>query len=201
MNPQADSVRDAVANLQKLHLERPQRQLFARRHLIERDLALQSVLSKFGVDQAQGELRPVNRGIRFLEQVRKGADMVFMAVGKKDSKEVVPIFDHIAEIREYEVDAQHVLVREHEPGIDQQHGVAVFEDHHVLADGPHAAKGYYSKRSVCFQGCLRETQPRRSPRADFEASRMSRRSIERSPNRQLVLESRESALSPGLLRA
>ena len=47
----------------------------------------------------------------------------------------------VADVRDDEVDAEHLLFGEHEAGVDGDHVVAVLEQHHVLADLAETAEG------------------------------------------------------------
>ena len=51
----------------------------------------------------------------------------------------------VGDVGDDEVDAEHLLVGEHEAGVDGDHVVAVLEQHHVLADLAETAEGDYAK--------------------------------------------------------
>ncbi len=66
--------------------------------------------------------------------------MVFMAVGQENGLEFVLVFHQERGIRDHQIDPQHVIIRECQPGIHQDHVIAVDECRHVLADFPQTAQ-------------------------------------------------------------
>ena len=57
-----------------------------------------------------------------------------MAVGDQNAAELVLVLEDVGVIREYQVYARLVVVREHQPRIDEDHILTVLEDSHILAD-------------------------------------------------------------------
>ena len=70
--------------------------------------------------------------------------MVLVAVRDEDRLELLAVLLDVANVRDHEVDAEHLLVREHEARVDGDHVVAVLEQHHVLADLTETAEGDYA---------------------------------------------------------
>ena len=53
--------------------------------------------------------------------------MVFMAVGQDHGPNLVFVPQEIAEIRNDDIDAQHIVFRKHQPGIDDQDLFSILE--------------------------------------------------------------------------
>src|SRR5215212_6137471 len=81
---------------------------------------------------------------------------------------VLPL-QQVADVGQHQVDADHLVFREHEPAVDDDDRVVVLDGRHILADGPDAAEGndlygsshYVSSISLEVEGTSREA--RRSP--------------------------------------
>ena len=71
-------------------------------------------------------------------------------MGQNDRVELVDVLGHVREIGEHDVDAEHVIAREGEAGVEQHHAAAVLEHRHVLANltqptqrgDPHRVSGH-----------------------------------------------------------
>ena len=62
--------------------------------------------------------------------------MVFMAVGNEDSSYTVFFVVEVRCIRDNQVYTEHFIVGEHNPSINNDDIVTVFDDHHILSDLP-----------------------------------------------------------------
>ena len=60
--------------------------------------------------------------------------MVFMTVGDDYSPYLFPPLQEVANIRDYQVNAQHLLLGKHKPGINNDDVVLILHHHHVLAN-------------------------------------------------------------------
>ncbi len=155
------------------------------------------VLAELGVDEPQGQTRTVHGHVDLLQQVGQRAHMVFVAVGDEYAEHAVLVLDHVGEVGQDQIDAQHIVVGEHEAGIDDKQGVAVLQNHHVLADGPQSAQGYDFERLSRHRWWLEP--PRRSRLATSPGalspygSERGACSIGCSPDRQRVLAARARA--------
>ena len=69
-----------------------------------------------------------------LEQVGHGADVVLVAVREDDRLHVVEPVEDGLEVREDEVDARLVVLREEHTAVDDEQLALVLEDRHVAAD-------------------------------------------------------------------
>ena len=66
--------------------------------------------------------------------------MVLVAVGEHDALDVVEAVPMELEVRQDQVDAGLLLLREEHPAVDDQQPAAVLEDRHVAADLAEAAE-------------------------------------------------------------
>ncbi len=77
--------------------------------------------------------------------------MIFMSVGNDNSADFLSVFHDIGKIRDDKVNAEHILLREHQPSIHDDHIVRKFKYRRVEADLLNATKGNY--RKGVFQLC------------------------------------------------
>ena len=84
----------------------------------------------------------VDVGLRF-----PTAEMVLVTVRDDDALDVVRALAQVREVRQHEVDAQHVRGGEPQAAVHQDDPVLVLEDRHVLADLPQAAEGEDAQRA------------------------------------------------------
>ena len=76
---------------------------------------------QLGLDQGEGEPRADQRDVRALaQQVRHRADVVLVAVGEHDRLDVVEAVPQVGEVRQDQVDAGLVLLREQHPAVDDR---------------------------------------------------------------------------------
>jgi len=69
-----------------------------------------------------------------------GASVVLVTVGNDDTLYFIAALNEIREIRDDVIDPQHIIFREHQPGIDHQDLAFVFIHHHVGADFPQSTQ-------------------------------------------------------------
>ncbi len=77
--------------------------------------------------------------------------MVLVAVGDDDADNLVFSLFKIGDIRDDEVDAEHLVVGKHETAVDDEDGVLVLEGVHVLAHFPQAAQGDIPQLAVLLR--------------------------------------------------
>ena len=107
----------------------------------EQRVVVELVLLDLVAEQAAGQGRGVDRDARELGQdVRQAADVILVGVGDEERLDVLPALLEVGDVRHDEVDAEHLLVGEHQPAVDDDDVVAVLEDVHVLADLAHPAE-------------------------------------------------------------
>ena len=144
----AHRVRDRVADPERHDVERPDVDLVAGFERDER-VVVELVLLDLVAEQAAGQGRGVDRHARELRQdVRQRADVVLVGMGDEERLDVGAALLEIGDVGDDEVDAEHLLVREHQAAVDDDDLVAVFEDVHVLADLAHPAERDDSERLV-----------------------------------------------------
>ena len=148
--PEGDAhrVRDGVADAERDDAERADVDLVAR---VEREdrVVVELVLLDLVAEEAAGQRAGVDRHARELGQhVRQRADVVLVGVGDEERPDLVAVLLEIGDVGDDEVDAEHLLVGEHEAAVDDDDVVAVLEDVHVLADLPHPAERDDAERRV-----------------------------------------------------
>ena len=95
------------------------------------------MLGQLGPDQPQRERSGIDRrvdGEHVAQQIGQPADVILVAVRDDDARDLVRVVAQIGEVRQDQVDAQHVELGEHDARVDHQDLVLDLEEHHVLAD-------------------------------------------------------------------
>jgi hypothetical protein len=137
-----DAIRDRVRHA---HERDPKRAYLARR-VVRMDLpklrrAQQAVLVELRLHEPERQSgRPHFGHADLAQQVRQGADVVFVAVGQDDDADVRGAVSQIGEIREDEVDAEVLVARKGETRVDQHEIAAALDDGQVLTDLAEAAQ-------------------------------------------------------------
>ncbi len=131
---QPHGVGNGMAHVEKLHAERSQWQNIARLDGMQFNLIQQVMLPQLHLGQAERQPCAVHGSIHVREDVGQRTDVVFVAVGEDDGPQLLPPLHHIGDIGNDDVNPQHVVLGEHETGVDEQHLFAVLDSHHVLAD-------------------------------------------------------------------
>src|SRR5260370_32953882 len=86
--------------------------------------------------------------------------MVLVAVTEKDPQHLAALLEEVRDVGQNEVDAKHVFLREHQPGVDDEHLVLPLERPHVDADLAKAAQRqvpkprFAHKSRSCSASCL-----------------------------------------------
>ena len=94
-------------------------------------VAEQAACQGRGVDRHAGELG---------QDVGQAADVVLVGVGDQERLDHVAAVLEVCDVGHDEVDAEHLLLGEHQAAVDDHDLVAVLEDGHVLADLADAAE-------------------------------------------------------------
>ena len=68
--------------------------------------------------------------------------MILMPMRQDDCLDLVPILDQIRDIRNDEINAEHILLREHKPGVHNENLIIHADGSHVLSDLAKTAKRY-----------------------------------------------------------
>ena len=135
------------------------------RDLTQLRVAQQAVLVELRLDEPEREPRRDDDRHRALaHQVRQRADVILVAVREHDAADHVLALAEVREVRQDEVDAEVLVAREREPGVDDDDRVVRLVDGHVLADLAEAAErddpaDAHRGRSLGARPCVR-TPPR-----------------------------------------
>ena len=92
-----------------------------------------------------GEAGSIHRDIELGQDEGKGAGMVFVTVGYENAPDLIPPFQQVADVRDDQVNAGHVLLWEEHTAIYCDDVLVVLQDHHVLSDFPQPSQGNNSK--------------------------------------------------------
>ena len=144
----AHRVGDRVADPERHDVERADVDLVAGLEGEDR-VVVELVLLDLVAEEAAGERAGIDRHARELGQDEgQRADVVLVGVGDEERPDLVAVLLEIADVGDDEVDAEHLLVGEHEAAVDDDDVVAVLEHVHVLADLPHPAERDDAERLV-----------------------------------------------------
>ena len=108
--------------------------------VVWRDLAQvgvthQSVLVELRLDEAERKAGPEDdRDAHFSHQVGQRADVVLVAVRQHDAADHVLALDQVREVGQHEVDAEMLVAREREAGVDDHDRSLRLVGGHVLPD-------------------------------------------------------------------
>ena len=133
-------VGDGVVDVDGLDLELAEGDGVPRLDLVEICGLEEAVLFEFAFDEADRERRAVDRLVDEFQKVREAADVVLVAVRDDDALDAVLVALHIGEVRDDDVDAEHLRLREREAAVEDDHVPVIFEEGHVLSDLVQAAE-------------------------------------------------------------
>ncbi len=101
-------------------------------------------LAQFDIEQPGGERGRINRRVDEVQHMPDRAGVVFVSVRDDDAFDhqfALHLVNHVLEIGNDIVDTEHVVFREHDPGIDDDAAALVVNQHHVFADLTQSAEG------------------------------------------------------------
>jgi len=134
--------------------ERPDRDLVPGLEPDER-VVVELVFLDLVAQEPAREDRRVDRHARELrEHVRQRADVILVGMGDEERTDVGAALLEVGDVGDDEVDAEHLLVGEHQAAVDDDDVVPVLEDVHVLADLPYPAERDDAERRVVGGGRL-----------------------------------------------
>src|SRR5260370_27600236 len=90
-----------------------------------------------------------------------------MAVGDEDGANAVELVGEVRDVGDHQIHAEHLFVREHQPGVNEDDVAVVLDGHAVLADLAQPAEGGQPERLGLLLprvSALRPPGPRRRPR-------------------------------------
>jgi len=144
----------------RLDPERPDLDRVTHPHLAQVGLTQDAVLPQLRLEEAKSQPSAVNRHVELLERVGQASDVVLMTVGEKNAEHLSATVQQVRDVRQDQVDPEHVLLREHQPGVDDENLVLPLERPHVDADLAQAAEGEIPKprrahkRRSCSDSCF-----------------------------------------------
>ena len=155
-----DRVGNGMAHGDGFDPERAQLHRIPHPDLAQVGLAQDSVFLELRLDQAQRQARAEDRDVQLLQGEGKAADVVLVAVGQEDSEHLAVFLQEVRDIGQDQVDAQHVLLGKHQPGVDDQDLLLPLERPHVDPDLAQTAErevpewlSGHNRRS-CSDSCL-----------------------------------------------
>ena len=128
-----------MVHLDEFHRELADFHFVPGQHGIERN-AVHPVLPQLDIDEGQGQPSAVNGGGHLLKNIRRGADMVLVAMGEHIAAHPVFVGHQIGCVRNHQVNTQHILLGEDRAAVYHQDVIFVFKGGHVLANFVHAAQ-------------------------------------------------------------
>ena len=135
-------IRDRMVGVDELDLEAAEPDRVTGADMVELDLLGHPVLGELGLDDAAGQTGRIDRRVAFAQNIRDSADVVLMAVRDDVAAQLVDVALEVGRIRDDEVYAEHVVVRERDAAVDDDDIPAVLVDGHVLADLVETAERY-----------------------------------------------------------
>jgi uncharacterized protein YciU (UPF0263 family) len=122
-----------VVDVDELGLDRTVADRFSRLYRDEEPVARFLIL-QLRTDQRERKRRTDDRNVELAQEVRDAADVIFVTVRYEQRAELVDAFAQIRKIVDDDVDAEHVVVGEHQAAVDHHDVVARLDDGHVAAD-------------------------------------------------------------------
>src|SRR6266581_1007378 len=139
-NREGDRVGDRVADGDGLNPERAELHRVPHPHLAQIGFAQDPVLPELRLDESERETRPVDGDVELPQSKWQSADVVLVPVREEDAEDLAIPLQEVRDVRQHEVDAEHVFLREHEPGVDDEDLVLPLQRPHVDADLAQATK-------------------------------------------------------------
>ncbi len=118
----------------EFHLEIPQCHRVAVLHDMARHCVHHIVLGQLALNEAHGKPRRVNRHVDLLQYIRDRADVVLVSVGDDESLHLLQVFFQECRVRQHQVDAKHVVLRERQTAVDHDDRITVLECGHIHTD-------------------------------------------------------------------
>ncbi len=128
-----------MVDLDELHRERARFDRLPRLDL-HKVGAADVVLFKLALDDAERQPRAVNGHVELLEKIGHRADVVLVPVCDEKSAQLVLVGLDIGHIGDDQIDPEHVVLREGQPAVDDDHVRPVLEYRDVLSDAVDAAE-------------------------------------------------------------
>jgi len=133
LNAQANPIGDGMADVEQVHLEGANGQAVASLHGVQVGAPGHAALGQLDLDKAAGQRSGIDGRLEFFQQVRQAAGVVFAPVGDDDAAHPLAVLRQVAEIGDDVVNAQHVVLGEHQTAVHHQNFAVIFIDHAVAA--------------------------------------------------------------------
>ena len=134
LDRETERTRDAVRHLDELHRERTEADLLSGLHPLEMLLVRQVVLAQLARREAEREIAAVHRHAHLVEQPGKGPDVILVCVRQEDAAHLGGALLDVGQLRNDEVHAERLFLREQQAGVDDDEIGAVPQDGAVAAE-------------------------------------------------------------------
>ena len=112
--------RDRVRNRHQVHVERPDIEAGALRHLDDGHFGCIGMLLKLALEQVRREFGRIDRRAQARPHLGHRADVILMRVGDEDAGEAFPLFLDEAQIGQHDIHARFGIVGEGDAAVDHQ---------------------------------------------------------------------------------
>jgi len=130
-----------VADVKGFDAERANPELLSGFHRAELDLTGRLPPPQLGADESLSQGGGVDGGVDLFHEVPQRANVVFVTMGDDDRPDCLELIAQVGPVRDDKVHPQHVALREHDAGINDDGVAPVLEHQHVLADLPQSPQG------------------------------------------------------------
>ena len=127
-------MRHAVRNRNELDIEHADHATLAVFDHDEFGLAEQASFFNAVASETKRDGRAVDGEAQFAQQVLQGAHVIFVTMRGNTANNAAGVLTQPREIGKHEIDAMHVGIGKHQPTVDHQQLVVLFDDHAVAAD-------------------------------------------------------------------
>lgn len=149
MNSHGNSIGDAVVHADEFQFKSARADAVARFDRIQVG-GRNAGFFQASFQDTQGQGRAVDRHVQLFQDIRQGADMVFVAVGQENPPQLILVFYQIGDVGNHQIDAKHVIFREHKARVEQNHVIPITEHGHVLSDFTKTAQRNDIYFFLCF---------------------------------------------------
>ena len=127
-------VGNRVVDADKLRRELAELHGVAGLHGVQMRRMRQRMLGQLLLHDAERERRAVNIRVDRAQDVGQRADVILVSVRQKDAADLLLVLFEVGDVRDDQVNAQHIFVRECDAAVHDDDVVAVLDHGHVLAD-------------------------------------------------------------------
>ena len=129
-----------MAHRDRLHAEGTELHRIPDPHLAQVRFAKNAVLPELWLEEAESQPGAVDGHVDLLQREGQAADVILVAMGEKDADHLAVALQQVRDVGKDEVDARHVLLREHQASVDDDDFVLPLEGPHVDAHFAEAAQ-------------------------------------------------------------